>query len=287
MKKVQQEKNRFLINKQLYISIMFFVGLLAFSPLVFASVNNGSSLAGLPTFEPSQNPITGEWFAEFKPGKPDEIYVQLLRKPENGFVGMTFSLNNVQGLAPEIASAAKTDVNFQITREVGTIKLQGNFSEGKGKGLWELFPNPDFISAMQRGGYDNLTRQDIFSAFVVNITIKRTEDLKSLGFDRLSFEQLFKAAAFNVTPEFIRAWRSAGFQDLTFEELVKLGTFSVTPKYLNEIRAEGFPQLSPLQVVPLKIHNVTPDFIRRVRARGFSNVTPDELVDLRMHNIIR
>lgn len=281
MERFQAIENHFSMNKkQIRFLAIFFIAILAFS--VSANSEKGS--------KGTQNEITGEWTADFKPGSSGEKQITFLRRSTRHGLrteGIRLSPNELQDLTQQAASTARTAVNFNIEREAGTFILEGYFREGKGAGFWKLIPSQSFVSTMCSRGYENLTEEDFFSAAVGNVTVKLLEDLKSAGYDRLTFEELFEAAVFNVTPEFISAWRSAGFRNLAFEDLVRLGIFKVTPEFLNEIKAEGFPNLSPLTAIELRVHKIDRDFIRRVKARGFPNVTLDEIIELRLHKIVK
>lgn len=290
MKKLQIAKNHFLSDRRSYISIIFFVGLLCFSALIFLIGGNSGDLTSLFKVEAAQNAVTGEWTAQINGKRASEIHLMFLRRSSkngSGSLGTTFPLKELQGLTPEAISSAKRDVNFRIVSEAGTFEFEGYFREGRGAGFWKLIPNQNFISVMRSHGYDNLSDEKLFMAAIGNLTVKLVEELKSAGYDRLSFDDLVEAALFDVTTEFIRTWRAAGFDNLSFDDFVELGTHDVTPEFLNEIKSEGFPRISVSQAVELKIHDIDRDFIRRVKAKGFPNVTLDELVELRIHKIVK
>ncbi|MDQ3801165.1 MAG: hypothetical protein M3384_17215 [Acidobacteriota bacterium] len=281
---------RFLIGTlELCLLIIFLTGLTASGAFISAGAENENGLA--TESQPAQNGLTGQWTAEFKPEKSDELHIMLQRRSkQTGFsnFGVKYSLGELPDLKrADILPAAKTNVNFRIQREAGTIGFEGYFREGEGAGFWKLTPNQSFVSAMRSRGYADLTEEDLFVAVIGNVTVKFYEDLKSIGYDRIEFHDLFRAAAHDVTPEFIAGWRAAGFKNLPFDELIELGTFNVTPEFFSEIKAEGFPQITPEDAVQLKVHEIDRNFIRRVRAKGFPDITLQQLIKIRNHDIIK
>lgn len=288
MKRLQVARSQFLTNRQLYISILFFTMLLAFSTLAF--LIGDEVVTDLPKVEAAQNAVTGKWTAQASDKRPGEISLMFQNRSSKDSptsMGIASSLKELQGLTFEAVSSARTNVNFRIAREAGTFEFEGYFQRGKGTGFWKLTPNQNFISAMRSRGYDNLSEEKLFWATIGNLTLTFAAGLKSIGYERLSFDELLEAALHDVTPEFINSWRSAGFQELSLEDLVGLGTHNVTPEYLNQIKAEGFPKISLEQAIKLKAHDIDRNFMRRVKARGFPNVSLRELVELRIHDIVK
>lgn len=237
----------------------------------------------------AQNVITGEWTAEFNPGKSDEIQLHIRKQSKGGGINgsrNTLSLNELEGLAPDVSSSSKTNVNFKILREAGTFVFEGYFSEGKGTGFWKLTPSQTFVSDMRSRGYDNLPENYLFYAATEDINAKLIDDLESGGYI-LSFKELIQAASYKITPESFQAWREAGFNNLSFKELATLGEHDVTLEYIEEIKAEGFPQITLSQAIKLKDHEVDRDFIRQVKAKGFPNITLEKLIKLQIQGIVR
>lgn len=286
MKKLQTAKSQFLSGKQLYISIMFFIGLLTFSSLVFL-IGNGN-VTGVPKVEAAKNTVTGEWTAQLNSKKPGEIHLMIQRRSsKNGFnsMGTSFPLSELQGLSPEATSSARTNVNFRIVREAGTFEFEGYFREGRGAGFWKLIPNPNFISAMRSRGYDNLSAEKLFLAAIGNLTVKLVEELKTAGYERLSFDDLVEAAMFDVTPEFIRSWRSTEFKNISFRQLLELGMHEVKPEFIAEMKAAGFESLTLQELIEARMFDVDRQFVSDVRALGFTRMPFRSVVEMRMHDV--
>jgi len=266
-----------------------------------------------------QKALKGEWIAEYKSAKPNQIYFMFQRRTGNDGYNMNSDdllLTELQGLAPNAISSSKTDVNFNIVREAGTFACEGFFSNGKGTGFWTLTPNEKFISAMRTRGYDNLSSEDLLRAAFNNLTIKFIEDLKTAGYDRVTFNELVRARSHDIDPEYIREvkamgferqpletlirmrnhditagfvneMRSAGFENLSIEELIRLQNHEITSAYINDLKAEGYENIAAETAIRLKNHDIDRNFIQRAKAQGYTNVSPDELIRLSNRGLVK
>jgi uncharacterized protein (UPF0335 family) len=287
MKKLRTAMNHLFTRKQTRITLMSFVGLLAFSAFVFAKVNSGGEAGGLP-FVPAQNTITGQWTAELIRNKPGEIHFMYHRRSETGgfsMTGGTVLLSELQGLSADAALSARESVNFNVVRQAGTFACEGYFREGKGAGFWTFTPSQSFVSAMRERGYDNLTDEDLLRAALHKLTTNFIEDLKSAGYERLEFRQLLRASSHGVTAEFIREMQSAGYQGLTMEQLVRARNHNVDSRYVKEVRAMGFDKQPLEKLIRLRNHDITQDFINRMRSAGFDGLSIEQLIRLKNHDI--
>jgi hypothetical protein len=297
-----------------------FVHLILVCILTFYGVKVASGANFILDLSNSDESLSGEWVADFKQIKTDEIHLIIIRgNPVEGDGTRSsedLSLSELQGLSRELAAGEQNNVKFRLMREAGTFECEGSFREGRGRGSWILVPNQNFISSMQNRGYDLRMEKDLFRAALFNINIKSVEELKNAGYDRLSLEDLVRSNIFKVTGEFIREMKSIGFENLSFEDLVRARIFKidtqfsnevaamgferqslnmlidlrlakVTSEFVNEIKAEGFSSISPREAIELKTQGVNRDFIRRVKAKGYTDVTLKQLIEIRKYDIIK
>lgn len=265
-----------------------FGALLIVAFLVCSSLVAANAKFGATAHSAAQGSITGEWLAEFNRSNPDKVQFTVVRRSARG--GQHNSSNNIplaelQGLTPQQAFGAKTEVNFRLVREAGTFQCEGVFREGKGAGHWTLTPNQSFISAMQSRGYERLSEDDLFSAALFDINIKSIEDLKAAGYDRLSFKELVEASIFEVTGDFAREMKAAGFENLSIKQLVEARIFKVDGQYVREVQAMGFGSQPLKKLVEMRIFKITPEFIREMRSMGFENLSLQELLDFSVHSV--
>jgi hypothetical protein len=123
--------------------------------LIVAAKSGASSLYALPV---NTSAIKGGWTASTYKNAPDEIQISFNRHIEgdtgyNNVIGNSFKFSELQGLsATDAGSPARTNVNFSLVREAGTIACEGYFQAGSGAGLWTFTPNPAFTSSMRSRG---------------------------------------------------------------------------------------------------------------------------------------
>jgi uncharacterized protein (UPF0335 family) len=287
MKMSQTTHIHFQSKKRVRISALACAGLLAFSTCAFAATESASKVNGVVGVQ-TQNTITGQWTAEVKRDKPGEIQMTYHRRSETGGFSMTggsVPLGELQGLTSEAVLSARSNVNFNVIREAGTLACEGYFREGKGAGFWTFTPNGSFLAAMRERGYGDLTGEDAFRAAMNKLTMSFIEDLKSAGYDHIEFKHLLRAASHGVTPSFIREMQSAGYQNLTLEELVRARNHNVNGQYVKEVRAMGFDKQPLEKLIRLRNHRITQEFINWMRSAGFDNLSIDQLIRLRNHDI--
>jgi uncharacterized protein (UPF0335 family) len=288
MKSFQTLTPQFLAKRPSRLPVMFLTGLLVFSALVLSArsaveVNDPAlSLKGV------QATLSGQWVAEFHPREPGVMKLLFTRRSDNH--GSYMSSDNIplaelQGLPPDVASAAKTNVNFRIVREAGTFNCEGYFNAGKGAGFWTLQPSQSFVSAMRSRGYDNLTEEDLLKSALHNLTTKFIEDLKVVGYDRLEFRQLLRAATHEITLNYVREMQGAGFQGLSMEQLIRARNHEIDSQYIKEVQAMGFDKQPLESLIRLRNHEITREFIAQMRTAGFDNLTIEELIRLKNHEI--
>jgi uncharacterized protein (UPF0335 family) len=288
MKKFRATMNHLLSKKRTRISLMAFAGLLAFSSLALAGVESGGASNGLAQ-APAQNAIAGQWTAEFKRDKPDELQMTYHRRSETGssfsISSYTIALGELQGLTADAALSSRANVNFNLVRPAGTFACEGFFREGKGAGFWTFMPSQSFAAAMRDRGYGNLTDEDLLRAAFHRLTTNFIEELKSVGYDRLEFRQLLRAASHRVTPEFIREMQAAGYQNLTMEQLVRARNHNIDGRYVKDVRAMGFDKQPLEKLIRLRSHRITQEFINRMRAAGYDGLSIEQLIRLKNHDI--
>ena len=299
------------------VQITLLIGLFVLSSFMVTVVDATSKTNSIITMT-AQEPITGEWTANIKSDKTDEIQLSFNRRTSKGNMNMSgsgFKFNALEGLTREQTQEARADVTFRIVREAGTFELIGTFRNGRGAGHFTLIPNQSFLSAMQSRGF-NLTEEQKFAAAMLDVRTKAIDDLKGAGYNLKSIDDVFEATIFKVTPEFISEMRSLGYQNLDMEELVKarifkidaqfarevqemsfgrqpmeslvkMRIFKITPEFLSEMRSVGFEKLGIEDLVKFKIFKIDADFIQRARANGNTNLDPEELVRMKIHGIVR
>jgi uncharacterized protein (UPF0335 family) len=276
MNKFQIRKPQFLSAQKLVRPVfLLFVGLLAFAFSV--AIVRGQT-------------VKGEWTAEFKPSKPNQIYIMFQRRSDGDGINMNsdyLELGQLQGLPTAALSSARTDVDFSIVREAGTIACEGFFSNGRGVGFWTLTPSAKFISAMRSRGYDNLSDSDLTRAALNNLTTAFIDELKSAGYDKLTFNETMRAKNHDINAAYVRQVKAMGFEAQPMEKLIRMRNHDITAEFVNEMKSAGFENLSVEQLIRLQNHDIKLSFINDLKAEGYANVSVETAIRLKNHDIDR
>ncbi|HEY0427412.1 MAG TPA: hypothetical protein VGC76_06365 [Pyrinomonadaceae bacterium] len=270
--------------KSMRVLILFIFGLAALFAGIILIDKNATGIRA----QSALKTITGEWNAEFKSDKPNEIYFMFQRRNEKGGFNMTsdnLPISELQGLAANALNSSKTNVSFSLVREAGTFVCEGFFSAGKGAGVWTLTPSQKFISEMRSRGYDNLSEEDLLSAAINNLTTKFADELKNAGYDRLTFEELRRARTHDVDAAYIREMKSADFENLEMEELIRARNHEIDNQYIQEVKAMGFENQPLETLIRMRNHDINSAFFNEMKAAGFENLSIEELIRLRNHDI--
>ncbi len=259
---------------------------LVFASSSFAFVEDASMLETQVEVEPIA--LNGEWTAHLSSKDGSRIQLSFTRRSEKGGynqMGDSMKLSDLRGLSGEIAAPTRTDVKFQLSREAGTISLEGFFQGGRGAGLWTFSPNPSFASAMQSRGFGSLTEEDMLRATFNGVTSKYADEIKGAGYEQLTFAQLMRASNHDITSDYVRDLRNSGFENLTLENVIRASNHDISSGYVKEVAAMGFGSQPLDQVIRLKNHDISPTYLSELKAAGFEILTLEEAIRMKNHDI--
>ena len=241
------------------------------------------------TTSTSQEPLTGQWTAEWK-SEANEVEMMLNRRSGkfgNNMSSVILTPDKLQGLTRTQAFSAGTSVNFRLVRDAGTLTCDGWFKEGKGAGHWTFTQDQNFISEMRGLGYDDLTEERLLACAIHDVNTRFIQELKTAGYDHPPLDQLIAARIFKVAPEFSKEVQAAGYERQSLEKLVAMRIHGVDAAFIKSVQASELGQQPIDKLIAMRIFKVTPDFIQRTKDRGMKNLTIDQLISLRVHNIAK
>jgi hypothetical protein len=245
--------------------------------------------------------------------EPGQVRFGLIYRHDGGHSQseMDWPLADLQGL--DLATSAKHDVKFSITRDAGRIDCEGYLRAGEGAGLFHFTPDGQFPKAMSALGFSGINDDMQFAMAVHDVSLDFAKAIKAEKLNGLSTDKLLAFRIHGVTPQFIREIRAAGLTADDSDKLIAFRIHGVTPQMVSEVRKSGmkvsedeliafrihgvtpafiasvgklgYEGLEPDQLVAMRIHGVTPEYISEMKARGLRNLTIDQLVNLRIHGI--
>ncbi|MBX7061053.1 MAG: hypothetical protein K1X52_05290 [Pyrinomonadaceae bacterium] len=218
------------------------------------------------------------------------------RRGENWSNGQSYRFAEISGLTE--AQTQNGPASFTVTREAGQMSFTGNFSNGQGSGTFTFTPDRGFFDRMQQRGFDfykeeaeekNVRRSTFedraLTAFFLNVTAERADDLLSANFGSLGIDDLFKATIFKIDGKFMSEMKATGYPNLSMEDLVKARIFKIDANYVSQIRSMGYDKGDFEALVKFRIFKVTPEFLNELRSAGLSNISAEDIVKCRIFNI--
>jgi hypothetical protein len=263
--------------------------------------------------------IAGTWTAEpvvarrAESSREPGIHLQLRTQSERGWSnnGFTVPLAAFTNLPPDRASVP--DARFELRRDAGTFRFEGQFRGGQGLGEFRFEADAGYRQMLAGKGETRLDGRRLLSLALMDVSrafIAETEqafpgigfddivafrihgvtpefraELARRGFTNLSPDDLVKARIHRVTPEYVDQMRAAGYASADIDGLVRLRIHGVSEEYMQAMAAAGYRNLTPDDLAQASIHRVQPDFVRALQQAGYSNVPLDDLVKMRIHRV--
>jgi hypothetical protein len=217
----------------------------------------------------------------------------------------------LQGI--DLATPGRHDVKFTINREAGRIDGEGFMKGGEGAGIFHFTPDPNYVPAMARLGFDGIDTHMQFAMAIHDVTQEFARTMKAENLHGLDTDKLIAFRIFNVSPQFIRELRAEGLPakeadtliafrvhevtpavvrdlrntglELDEDHLIAFAVHEVTPEYVAKVRSMGLGQPDADQLIALRVHEVTPEYIAQMKSRGLKNLTLERLIELKVHDI--
>lgn len=181
-----------------------------------------------------------------------------------------------------------TEGEFSLTRDSGTLKLKGEFSNNEGTGRYTFAPNSKFISTAQNQGF-KISEEKLIHFFLSGVKGSFFKFLKSNGYTNVDEEELLALAVHDVNEEYIKdingEFKKANYDQPSVEELIALKIHDVDMDYIKSFGKALYKDLTVDQIVAAAIHDVDPKFISEFKALGFTDLTFDNLIAAAIHDV--
>lgn len=278
---------------------------------IFALLLCAFTLGFAPALQAAED-FKGNW--TISPSKqPGQVHFGLIHHRDGGSSQSQsdWAISEFQGL--DLASTAKHDVKFNITRDAGRFDCEGYLKNGEGAGIFQFTADAQYLKAMSSLGFSGIDDEMQFAMAVHDVSLEFAKAIKAEKLSGVTTDMLLAFRIHGVTPQFIREIRAAGLTaddsdklvafrihgvtpemvravrasglEVSEDELIAFRIHGVTPEFITKVEALGYKQLTPDQLIAMRIHGVTPEYISEMKARGLKNLTIDQLVNLRIHNI--
>jgi len=192
----------------------------------------------------------------------------------------------------EFSALPTTQQDFNITREAGTLKLNGKFSGEEGSGTYVFDASSEFrayLEQFQDGDDKRLDHEVIFQFFMADMNKAYVEYLKASGYSDLKFDDLAGLAVHDVKQADFKKMSSdlkaIGYKDVAIHEITMLVIHDVSMDYIQNLGEEVKKDLTLEDVVKAKIHDVKPKYIKEFKAAGFKDIDFEKVVQFSIHDV--
>jgi hypothetical protein len=231
------------------------------------------------------------------PKEKEHISVEVSQSELNGFwwattegdvVNLSFVVNLPLGpwrgkgtfTAKDFELATMKQSTFLITKDPGTMMLDGKFDGQKGSGQFMFKTDSSFALYLKKKGISNIPADWMLQMFMVGIDKEYLASLKDKGFRSISRKQLRELAFIYVTADYVERMVSLGIRNLTLDDLIRLKVFKVDTAYINALQRIGFKPIEVDKVISLKSNGIDSDLFKSYRRLGF-DVSVQDLIELR------
>ncbi len=92
--------------------------------------------------------------------------------------------SEIEGLTAQSLADAKGPVRFSISREAGTLQIEGTIDNGTGSGTFRFVPSDTFIAGLTRRGFTRPTAQQLFALARNDIGFEFIDELAAQKYER-------------------------------------------------------------------------------------------------------
>jgi hypothetical protein len=197
-----------------------------------------------------------------------------------------FPASEIDRLLSQSEPAAGGKMRVTVSREAGSLELEGTLNDRTGSGTFRFVPSETFIGGLTRRGFSRPTAQQLFALAQTEIGFEFIDELAAQKYERPDIENLVRAGHHGVDTEFLREMGRAGYRVGTLDVLIRFRDHGVDPDFVRGMRAQGISDLSADDLVRLRDHGVDPDYVSGMRQAGYGAAALD-LVRARDHGVDR
>jgi hypothetical protein len=212
------------------------------------------------------------------------MHFTVMQRRERGMShsGSDWPVSAFEGL--DLATRARHDVTFTITRDAGRFECEGYLANGEGAGTFTFTPDPAFVRSMSDLGFGGIDEDEQFAMALHDVSLDFARQMQRENLAEMDTDKLVAFRIFDVSQEFIREIRREGLTATDADELVAFRIHGVSPAKIRELREAGI-DADEDELIAFQIHGVSPEFIAEVERLGYANVDGDDLVAMRIHGV--
>jgi beta-lactamase regulating signal transducer with metallopeptidase domain len=192
---------------------------------------------------------------------------------------------DIERLLSQSLADAKGPVRLTISRDAGSLEIEGTMNVGTGSGTFRFVPSHTFIDGLTRRGFTRPTARQLFRLARNDVGFEFIDELAAQKYERPDLDALVRASDHGVDADFVREMAQSGYRLVTLDALVRFRDHGVDPEFVRGMRAQGVSGLSPDDIVRARDHGVDPEYVAELASLGYPAVPFEVLVRTRDHGV--
>ncbi len=249
--------------------------------------------------------MEGSWFiTNYKQDSKDKVTIDLRDQDDDHRWNSSFSVPRSK---LNLSSVGK--VEFDLTREAGTMHFSGQFDGEQGFGHYKFQPDGNFLARMrekkivvdedellpfflldinkgyvdmlQANGFPDISKGHLISIAALGIDETYIKGVREMGYPDLSEGHLITFKALHIDREFIDDLRKSGYDHLPAEKLITFKSLKIDGAYLRRFPASTPPQ----DIITYKSLRIDSEYVASLKREGYTDISSRDIVSLRSLNV--
>lgn len=211
----------------------------------------------------------------------DMIYLSLLNSGRRnmGSYHINFSV--------EQSELKQTSNGFELNRDAGVMKFEGNLPSDEETGKFTFTRKPDFEGFLKGKILSNIDGDKdyyYFKLFLGAIDRDYVNGLQQLGY-KPTMKQLGKLGIHDLGLDYIKALKRTKYTDLDLDMMIKWAIHGVSVYYVDQLAKAGYGNMDANMVKNFAVHNISIAYINGLAKAGYGNLEANMVKNFAIHNI--
>ena len=180
------------------------------------------------------------------------------------------------------------DASFTMTREAGTMILNGDMDPNDGGGKFTFEPSTSFQDYLSGEDMGKIRDREMMFLFNTDINKNYIDFVRKEGFD-LDRKSIVALAVHGVDDDEIKtgiaSLKARKFKTTDIDDIISMTIHNVDSEYMDEIDALGYPMRKLDEYISMRIHDVDKDLVLSLKRAGYDDLTAKELVSMAIHDV--
>ncbi|MFD3001844.1 M56 family metallopeptidase [Pontibacter toksunensis] len=182
----------------------------------------------------------------------------------------------------------KGDNLFVMTKETGTLQLNGNLDAEVGQGKYTFTEDASFKKYLADNNITSTNKNLMFHLFFGDVSKQYVDYLKK-NYNEVEGERLLELAIHGVSMNDFQNYKAL-FQKYSnktpsIREVVEARIHGIDEAYVQELEGAGYKGLPLRKMMEAKIHNVSASYIESLQKAGFTNLAMDKIIQAKIHGM--